>query len=983
MGTAIWNALSSPSVLARSGVLRPCALIVEPDPANHSLYASVLAQLGVDCVCVSSAQDAIPSLSRSPCIGIFLDSGARQKGGLEVANRIRDIAGLEHTPVILVSTAPADEINDPQVHGTGLVDFLPFPLDQGLLQRKVALLLELRRPRDIDHRYRAIFEHPTILTSVLQAVRTDENLIADWIHVDANNNALSVLKQTRAAVLGKRLSEVYPDRAERLIAMCTQVLMTGEPAHYEAQFDTQEFLTCVFPAGPNAVVSTAIDITARNRAEREVQRLLDANRAEKEWLFAVLNGINEEVYFTDSQGRYTYANPAALREFGHQSLAGVPVDTVVSGLRVLRPDGTPRPLSEAPPLRALTGEVIKNEEQLVYTPRTGELRHREVSSAPVRDAEGQIFGSVSVARDVTETKRAEETLRAAVAQARAAEAESRATLAAELVAMQRLHDISTTAMTTSDQQVLLEAILDATIALHGAASGSIQLLAADSQTLHIAAQRGMDAEALERFAQVDADTNSACGRALARRERVIIEDVATDTTGTFDPETALRMGLGAVHSMPLFRTDGAVLGILSTHFRSPRKFTADELRITDLYGHQASIAIERKRAEDALIAAREAADRANKAKSHFVRAASHDLRQSVQTLTLLNGTLRNSSMDKSGRAALRQQGEAIDTMMHLLDALLNISKLESGTVAPDVTDFTVTSLFEKLRREFSSHAANKGLELKIEAPLPLAIHSDPILVGEVLRNFLSNAIKFTPQGSITLRASRVGSRVRLTVVDTGIGIPREELPLIFGEFYQVGVSATLSRQGHGLGLGIVQRIATLLTAEVQVDSELGKGSAFSLTVAAGDHDPATLAARAPERPASRNASPSTLLLVEDDVSVRTSMQRFLSSLGHTVVSAASLDQALALVNTGPRLDLLLTDFHLPGDKTGYDVIRQVRETLGESLPAIMLSGDTSEEIEEMSHEVDVCFVSKPIDPRRLVELVQELGARSAVQESAT
>ncbi len=172
--------------------------------------------------------------------------------------------------------------------------------------------------------------------------------------------------------------------------------------------------------------------------------------------------------------------------------------------------------------------MIKNAEQIVCNPRTGEFRHREVSAAPVRNAEGHIFGSVSVARDVTETKRAEARLREAVDQARAAEAESRETLAAELVAMQRLHDISTTAMTTNDQQALLEEILDATIALHDAASGSVQLLDPETQTLRIAAHRGMDQESLDQFAEVDASTNSACGRALARRERVIIEDVETD-----------------------------------------------------------------------------------------------------------------------------------------------------------------------------------------------------------------------------------------------------------------------------------------------------------------------------------------------------------------------------------------------------------------------------------------------------------------------
>ncbi|MET0986828.1 MAG: ATP-binding protein [Steroidobacteraceae bacterium] len=820
-----------------------------------------------------------------------MDRTAGQTSGLEAAARIRDTSGLELTPIVFVSAAPADELNEAQGR-IGVVDYLALPLDRRLLQSKVALLLELH------------------------------------------------LRQIEIEELRGQLVLTYR-RDER-----------------------------------NNAPSPGIDVTARTRAECEEQRLLVALLAEKEWLFAVLNGIHEEVYFTDPQGRYTYGNPAALREFGHASLSGVPVETVLSNLLVLRSDGTPRPAEEAPPLRALSGEVIRNEEQIVRNPRTGEFRHREVSSSPVRNAEGHIIGSVSVARDVTETKLAEARLRGAVDQARAAEAESRSTLAAELVAMQRLHDTSTTAMTTNDQQVLLEEILDATIALHAAASGSVQLLNPESQTLRIAAQRDMNREMLDRFAEVDARTNSACGRALARRERVIIEDVETDATGTLDPEMAQRMGLRAIHSTPLFTTDGAILGMLSTHFSSPRKFSQDELRITDLYAHQASIAIERKRAEAALIAARESADRANKAKSHFVRAASHDLRQSVQTLTLLNGTLRNSTLDTTGRTAVRQQGEAIDTMMHLLDALLNISKLESGAVAPEVSDFAVTTLFQKLRMEFSGLAANKGLELKIDAPTPQAVRGDPTLVGEILRNFLSNAIKFTPQGSITLRSSQAGSTVRLEVIDTGIGIPQEELPLIFGEFYQVGVSATLNRQGYGLGLGIVQRIAMLLKVDIEVESEVGKGSNFSLSAPAGELELAVRATRTSEQRVSNNATSSTILLVEDDASVRASMGLFLRVCGHRIVSAASMDQALALVGRLPRPDLLITDFHLPGGKTGSDVIRYVREALGESLPAILISGDTSAEIDDLSHGACVRFASKPIDADTLVSLVQELLVQS-------
>jgi two-component system, chemotaxis family, CheB/CheR fusion protein len=151
---------------------------------------------------------------------------------------------------------------------------------------------------------------------------------------------------------------------------------------------------------------------ARERLEAERDHAVAAAEArrEKEWLAAVLNSITDEVYFADTGGRYTYANPAAMSEFGHKSIAGVGVAEVVAKLGVLRPDGSPRPIEEAPPLRALRGEVIRNEEQIVRNPRTGELRHRQVSSAPVRDSHGTIIGSVSVARDITENRTREQRL---------------------------------------------------------------------------------------------------------------------------------------------------------------------------------------------------------------------------------------------------------------------------------------------------------------------------------------------------------------------------------------------------------------------------------------------------------------------------------------------------------------------------------------------------------------------------------------------
>ena len=265
-----------------------------------------------------------------------------------------------------------------------------------------------------DRRYGAIFENPFDLISVLDAVRDAAGTIVDWRYCDANANWLRALGLSRARLLGRTVSETMPARAAELIPLYTRVLTQSRPEQYEERIGATDLLISLFPIGRDSVVSSGVDISARIRVEAEVRRLLEVNRAKREWLSAVLNSLTEEVYFADPQRRYTYANPAAMREFGHEKVEGVDIEQIVSQLEVLRPDGTPRPFCEAPPVRALAGEVVRDEEQMVRIPRTGELRHRQVSSAPVRDSDGAIIGSVSVVRDVTDKRlREKEALEAA------------------------------------------------------------------------------------------------------------------------------------------------------------------------------------------------------------------------------------------------------------------------------------------------------------------------------------------------------------------------------------------------------------------------------------------------------------------------------------------------------------------------------------------------------------------------------------------
>jgi PAS domain S-box-containing protein len=369
--------------------------------------------------------------------------------------------------------------------------------------------------------------------------------------------------------------------------------------------------------------------------------------------------------------------------------------------------------------------------------------------------------------------------------------------------------------------------------------------------------------------------------------------------------------------------------------------------------------------------ARESADRANQAKSRFLATASHDLRQPLQSLSLLNGALRRASADPEAREAVAQQEQAIGAMSRLLNTLLDISKLESGAVKPDPADFAVSALFEELRREFSGLASSKGLTLRI-AECEECAHSDRVLVEQILKNLVSNAIKYTPEGWVSLRSSHPDpDSVRIEVHDTGVGIQPDHLRFIYDEFYQVGVPANSSRDGYGLGLSIVQRLVRLLGAELEVTSEPGKGSTFTLTLPAGRSagvQPVAIPGAALE------AAPGRVhvLLVEDDVSVRNATRLLLKSEGYIVTVASTLAEAVERGSAMPQLDLLLTDYHLPNSETGMQVVTSLRKTRCDAVRAVLITGDTSSAIHDLRVDPHIRIASKPIKAEELMGLLKAL-----------
>ncbi|HET9106265.1 MAG TPA: ATP-binding protein [Steroidobacteraceae bacterium] len=383
---------------------------------------------------------------------------------------------------------------------------------------------------------------------------------------------------------------------------------------------------------------------------------------------------------------------------------------------------------------------------------------------------------------------------------------------------------------------------------------------------------------------------------------------------------------------------------------------------------------DRKRAEAELIVAREDADRANLSKGRFLATASHDLRQPVQTLSLLNGTLRRIVAEPAAAAAVDQQERAIQAMSRLLNALLDISKLESGIIKPEPSDFTVDSLFGGLRRDFASAATSKGLTLKIDECAACA-HSDPSLVEQILRNLVSNAIKYTREGWVRLRCLREQARVRIEVRDSGIGIPADQLGYIYDEFYQVAVATNASRDGYGLGLCIVQRLVRLLDLRLEVRSEVGKGSAFALVLPAAGGPAIPAGADSAQSPALlARVVASRVLLVEDDDAVRDATCMLLTVEGYRVTAVASLAQALHEARESERPDLLVTDYHLRGEETGIQVIARLRESLDPAMKAVLITGDTSSAVKELPRDRHLRIASKPVKSDELLALLGELLA---------
>ncbi|WP_144113970.1 chemotaxis protein CheB [Paraburkholderia sp. BCC1886] len=385
---------------------------------------------------------------------------------------------------------------------------------------------------------------------------------------------------------------------------------------------------------------------------------------------------------------------------------------------------------------------------------------------------------------------------------------------------------------------------------------------------------------------------------------------------------------------------------------------------------------DRKQNTKALEAARQQADFANLAKSRFLAAASHDLRQPLQTLTLLHSLLvKHVEGDMAGKIVARFE-QTLDAMSGMLNTLLDINQIEAGTVRAEISSFRIDTLFDRLRDEFAYHAQAQGVRLRV-APCHLMIRSDPHLLDQIIRNLLSNALKYTPQGKVLLGCRIRKGVVRIEVWDTGIGIPATELKSIFDEYHQLNNSARERRLGLGLGLSISQRLARLLKHRIRVRSEPGKGSVFSLDVGGAVEqtrvDTSLQPARLNDESVGAAHKTGAILVIEDDPEVRSLLELILTDEGHRAAAARDGTAALEWVTRDTfRPDLILADYNLPNGMNGLEVAAKLRETLRRQIPTIILTGDISTVTLEAIALKQCVQLNKPVQVNTLSQIIQRL-----------
>lgn len=381
---------------------------------------------------------------------------------------------------------------------------------------------------------------------------------------------------------------------------------------------------------------------------------------------------------------------------------------------------------------------------------------------------------------------------------------------------------------------------------------------------------------------------------------------------------------------------------------------------------------ERLELNQQLSAALQVAESASRAKTRFLASASQDLRQPMHALSLFSGSLTLRPLDERTAAIAGQIDKAVQVLSNQLDALLDISRLDAGVVQVKPERVQMPALLRQLSAEFEPLARRKNLRLTLDIDSESEVETDPLLLQRILGNLLANAVKYTETGEITVRLVAAYGRCKISVIDTGPGIPLAEQQHIFEEFYQLGNPERDRSKGLGLGLAIVSRLADLLAIRIGLHSVVGEGSRFDLELplVLGRETAAEILTA---EPMAEGSGGLRILVVDDEEAIRFGMATLFEEMGHEVSMVSSTEGAVARARRFLP-DLVVADFRLRGGDNGMRVIEALR-SLQPDLPALLVSGDTAPDRLQAAHLAGITLLHKPVHAQLLRKAVEEATGR--------
>ncbi|WP_119677904.1 NahK/ErcS family hybrid sensor histidine kinase/response regulator [Indioceanicola profundi] len=381
---------------------------------------------------------------------------------------------------------------------------------------------------------------------------------------------------------------------------------------------------------------------------------------------------------------------------------------------------------------------------------------------------------------------------------------------------------------------------------------------------------------------------------------------------------------------------------------------------------------ERLAMEEALRVAKTTAEQANLSKTKFLAAASHDLLQPLNAARLFVSALTDADLPPEPKTLIEKTDSALLSVEDLLEALLDISKLDAGAVSAQPDDFPISALLGALAAEYAPVAKERGLDLRFVSS-GVVVRSDMRLLRRILQNFISNALRYTRSGRVLVGCRRMAGQLRLEVVDTGPGIPEDKLTEIFEEFRRLETDRHIRDRGMGLGLAIVQRVARMLNHPVEVTSTLGRGSTFSVTVPLGG------TATAKCRPLAKPAVPyspltgARVLVIDNEAAILDGMSALLRGWGCEVTVAMSGEEAVArLRDLGGRPEVVVADYHLEEGALGVMEIQRVRQACGHKVPGIVITANRTADVHDEVQAHGLPLLTKPVKPAQLRALITQL-----------